>query len=145
MPLTSVTLPENYLSTFFFCHIMSHMWSVTHHSQHKWVTTNYHWWRPGQKAWQQNPNWFVHIRLLKGIWHRSQPTSASEVWSLIFDGIRGPILNWIWTPRTKNILVNVECSSSAPVRSGVPKGTVSWPLILLFYINGMANNFNTCT
>ena len=67
---------------------------------------------------------------------------------LDFYGIRGPILRWIqtWlTSRTQKVVVDGECSCSAPVRSGVPQGTVLGPLMFLIYINDIANNLDTCT
>ena len=46
---------------------------------------------------------------------------------LDFYGIHGPILCWIqtWlTSRMQKVVVDGECSCPAPVRSGVPQGTV---------------------
>ena len=65
-----------------------------------------------------------------------------------FYGIRGPILRCIqtWlTSRTQKVVVDGECSCPAPVRSGVPQGTVLSPLMFLIYINDIANNLDTCT
>ncbi len=53
-------------------------------------------------------------------------------------GISGPILHWITaflTNRTQRVLLDGSSSETVPVSSGVPQGTVLYPLLSLLYIN----------
>ena len=63
-----------------------------------------------------------------------------------FYGIRGPLLHWIssWlSNRQQRVIVDGESSGAAPVKSGVPQGTVLGPLMFLVYINDISEHITS--
>jgi hypothetical protein len=62
------------------------------------------------------------------------------------NGITGKINEWIknfLSDRTQSVVVEGETSTSIPVESGVPQGSVLEPSLFLFYINDMPDGIQS--
>ena len=63
-------------------------------------------------------------------------------------GIRGGLLGWITNflaNRTQAVKVNNSSSSSTPVLSGVPQGSVLGPILFLIYVSQISEHLNNFT
>jgi len=61
-------------------------------------------------------------------------------------GIQGDILNWIeqWlTKQSQRVILDNHTSSTLPVKSGFPQGTVLGPLMILLYINDISKDISS--
>ena len=61
-------------------------------------------------------------------------------------GIGGNLLSWIisfLTDRTQEVIVNGITSSTQPVLSGIPQGSVLGPLLFVIYINDLPDNLKS--
>ena len=62
------------------------------------------------------------------------------LYKLKFYGIQKDILNWnkaFLSDRTQTVVINDTSSTSVPVTSDVPRGTVLGPILFLIYINDL--------
>ena len=66
---------------------------------------------------------------------------------LKYSAIKGPCLHWIEdllkNRSSQRVLIDGQCSEEAALPSGVPQGSVLWPIIFLAFNNDMPEHLNS--
>ena len=52
------------------------------------------------------------------------------------------MMTWL-SGRTQKVVIDGVSSDPAPVLSGVPQGSVLWPILFLIFINDLPDNINS--
>ena len=70
----------------------------------------------------------------------------SSIYRLQIHGVQGKTLRWIESfliGRSQTVVLNGNSSDEMQVSSGVPKGSVLDPILLLFYINDLPDSLQS--
>ena len=105
-------------------------------------------WSPPSMTWQRDLT--TNNRSTQSPLISVKPLTRSLItdspWSSIIMVWKENTLKWIESflaNHSQQVVVDGESSRPAPVISGVPQGTVLWPLLFLIYINDLPKEVNS--